>query len=570
MNDKQTAVKANHLSGILAQHKKTFWYLGWFSLIINLLMLVPSIYMLQIYDRVMMSRSNETLLMLTLIVVWMFIIMGLLEYVRSGLMIRLSSRLDIALNQPLYRTMFSQAIAKPGQGSAQAMNDLTTVRQFLTGNGLFAFFDAPWIPIYIAILFLFHPAFGWFAVMAAVVLVVIAMINERSTKKLLQEAASESLKANQLLSMQLKNAEVVHSMGMLRFLQQRWLTGHMGFLTKQSDASDRAAIWSNLSKSLRLMFQSLILGLGAYLAVQNEITAGMLIAGSIILGRALAPIDQMIATWKQLGGVRVAYHRIDDILNETAHQTSPMSLPKPKGELQLEQLCIHPQQIDKPILDGINLSLNAGQTLALIGPSGSGKTTLARAIMGVVPITEGSIRIDQAELQQFDPEFLGLFMGYLPQDVALFDGSIADNIARFMPEPNAESIIQAAQIAGVHDMILHMPEGYNTLIGAGGISLSGGQRQRIGLARAVFNLPKIIVLDEPNAHLDDEGEKALIKAILYLKQQGSTVIFITHKLTLLNLSDQIMLLVEGKARAYGTRDEVIKLMQSKATVEKNA
>ena len=325
----------SELLSVIKSFKKSFIYIGLFSFIINLLMLVPSLYMLQVYDRVMMSRSNETLLMLTLIVVWLFIVMGLLEYVRSGLMIRLGSQLDSKLNTRLYAAMVAHAVSKPGQGSAQPMSDLTVVRQFMTGNGLFAFFDAPWMPVYIAVLFLFHPMFGWFALGAAIVLVAIALINEYATKALLAEANSASIRSNQTLSTQLRSVEVLQAMGMLPALRERWFGRHLQFLKFQSDASDKAAVWSNVSKNLRLMFQSLILGVGAYLAVQNEITAGMLIAGSIIMGRALAPIDLMIGSWKQFGGARSAFERINGILADYPEQSKKMSLPMPTGALSV-------------------------------------------------------------------------------------------------------------------------------------------------------------------------------------------------------------------------------------------
>jgi ATP-binding cassette subfamily C protein EexD len=517
--------------------------------------------MLQVYDRVMMSRSNETLFMLTAIVVWLFLVMGLLEYVRSGLMIRLGSQLDAKLNRRLYGAMVDYALAKPGQGSAQAMSDLTNVRQFLTGNGLFAFFDAPWMPIYIAVLFMFHPVFGWFAVFAGSVLVVIAIFNERATKAPLAEANSLSIQSNQAVATQLRSVEVLHAMGMLGSLRERWLGKHLKFLGRQSDASDKAAVWANLAKSLRLLFQSLILGLGAYLAVQNEITSGMLIAGSIIMGRALAPIDQMIATWKQFGGARSAYERLEGLLAEFPDKKDPMSLPAPKGNISVEAAYLFPPGSKQQSLVNISFAVNAGEVLGVIGPSAAGKSSLARALMGVWPLASGKVRLDGADLNHYNRNELGPHIGYLPQDIELFEGTIAENIARF-GEVDPEKVVQAAQLAGVHDMILRLPNGYNSPLGAGGIALSGGQRQRVGLARAMYGNPRFVVLDEPNSNLDDAGERALVQAVLNFKQMGTTVILITHRPGILGVTDKILLLVEGQVRAFGPRDDVLRALQN--------
>jgi len=321
--------------------------------------------------------------------------------------------------------MVDYALAKPGQGTAQAMSDLTNVRQFLTGNGLFAFFDAPWMPIYIAVLFLFHPAFGWFAIGAAIILVIVAYFNERSTKEPLAEANNLSIQSNQAVATQLRSVEVLHAMGMLGSLRERWLGKHLKFLERQSDASDQAAIWANLSKSLRMLFQSLILGLGAYLAVQNEITAGMLIAGSIIMGRALAPIDQMIATWKQFGGARTAYGRLEGLLAEFPEKKDPMSLPTPKGNLSVESAYLFPPGSKQQSLTNVSFAVNAGEILGVIGPSGAGKSSLARALMGVWPLANGKVRLDGADLNHYNRNEVGAHIGYLPQDVELFEVTIA-------------------------------------------------------------------------------------------------------------------------------------------------
>lgn len=551
----------SELAQVLTQFKTSFVYIGLFSAFINILMLVPPLYMLQVYDRVMMSRSMETLTMLTLIVVWLFLVMGLLEFVRSRLMIRLGSQLDDRLNNRLYQSMVDYAVKTPGQATSQPMTDLTAVRQFITGNGLFAFFDSPWVPFYIAALFLFHPLFGWFAIGAMIILILVAIGNEWATKSMLAAANSESIKSNQAVGSQLRNVEVLHAMGMLDNLRHRWLSKHLTFLKYQSDASDKAAVWSNLSKSLRLLFQSLILGLGGYLAVQNEISAGMLIAGSIIMGRALAPIDLMINTWKQFSGARSAYERLDKLLTEFPERGKAMSLPAPKGALSVEGAMVVPPGAQLPSLKGVSFAINPGEVLGVIGPSAAGKSSLARVVMGVWPMVSGKVRLDGAEIARWNREELGPHLGYLPQDVELFEGTVAENIARF-GEVDPDKVVRAAQMAGVHDLILRLPAGYDTPIGAGGMALSGGQRQRIGLARAMYGNPKLIVLDEPNSNLDDAGERALVQAVLHMKQLGSTVVLITHRPGILGVTDKILLLVDGQVKAFGERDEVLRALQS--------
>lgn len=554
----------SELAQVFAGFKSSLGYLALFSAVINILMLAPALYMLQVYDRVMLSRSHETLLMLTAIVIWLFVVMALLEFVRSRMMIRLSAQLDANLNTRLYQAMVQSAIKQPGSGSAQPLSDMTAVRQFMTGNGLFAFFDLPWVPVYLAVLFLFHPWFGWFSVAALLVLLAIALVNERSTHQPLADANTESVRSNMMVAAQLRNVEVVQAMGMLSSLRQRWLSKHLGFLALQSQASDKASIWANASKSLRLLFQSLILGVGAYLAIENEITAGMLIAGSIIMGRALAPVDLMIGSWKQFGSARSAYERLDSLLTDFPATKAPMPLPAPKGNVQVEQLVVVPPGAQLPSLNGISFALPAGQVLGILGPSAAGKSSLARAMMGVWPVSEGKVRLDGADLEQWQRESLGPYVGYLPQDIELFEGSVAENIARF-GEVNAEKVVQAAQMAGVHELILRLPQGYDTPIGAGGLALSGGQRQRIGLARALYGLPKVVVLDEPNSHLDELGEKALVQAILQLKAAGSSVVIITHRSGILGVTDLLMVLVDGKIKAFDRRDTVLQSLRQPAS-----
>jgi ATP-binding cassette subfamily C protein EexD len=527
-----------------------------FSLFINLLMLLPSIYMMQVYDRVLSSNSTSTLLMLTLLVTVLFVMLGALEWVRSQILIRVSTRFDVLLNERLYRVLFRQALVSGGKTSAQPLSDLLVLRQFLTGNGLFAFFDAPWMPVYVGLLFLFHPAFGVVAVISAILLILLAIWNERATHDDLEQANRVSVESSNITARNLRNAEVVHAMGMLPDLMARWKDKQQRLIMLQAVASEKAGLIAATSKTYRITVQSLILGLGAWLAIDKQITPGLMIGGSILLGRALAPIDLMIGSWKQFLSARTAYDRLNVLLAQFPAEAERMPLPAPKGVLRAEQAVVAPPGSKVAVLKGLNFNIEAGSFVALIGASASGKSTLARAILGIWPVANGAIRLDGADVGQFERSFIGSHIGYLPQDIELFDGTIADNIARF-GDLDADKVVAAAQAAGVHDMILQLPQGYDTEIGGSGGVLSAGQRQRVGLARALYGEPVLVVLDEPNSNLDDAGEQALAQALYKLKQQGSTVVVITHRVGILSLTDRIMVLNEGLLVLDGPRDEVL-------------
>ncbi|AOM00514.1 MULTISPECIES: type I secretion system permease/ATPase [Cobetia] len=537
--------EGNDLQKILDHCRHSFVYVGLFSLFINLLMLVPPLYMLQVYDRVITTRSQETLLMLTLVVVFLFMVMGALELIRSRILVRVGNRLDVLISPRLYTAMFKHSLMTPGKPSAQPLNDLTTLRQFLSGNGLFAFFDAPWVPIYIGVLALFHPWFGLFALGAGLVLTVIALINEKTTRKLLSDANGQHVLSQDLANSNLRNAEVLHAMGMLPGIQNRWEARHREYLVLQSKASDRAGLLTNTSKVLRLMFQSLILGLGAYLVLTGDLTPGMMIAGSILMGRALAPIDQIITGWKGFSGARTSRARLEELLEAVPAEAPSMPLPAPKGRLTLEAVNAAPPGERLPTLKDITLTLARGEHIAVVGPSAAGKSTLARVILGLWPVQLGCVRLDGVDVSQWKRTALGPHLGYLPQDIELFDGSIAENIARFQ-EVDASLVVQAAQSAGVHDMILRLPQGYDTWLSHGGAALSAGQRQRIGLARALYGKPVLVVLDEPDANLDESGEQALAKCLMQLRQAGTTAIIITHRQRLLQQVDRILVLKDGQ------------------------
>jgi ATP-binding cassette subfamily C protein EexD len=556
MSSKAFSPEKNELIALIKTLKGSFYFAAFVSLFINLLMLVPTLYMLQLYDRVLASRSMETLIMLTIIVVVMFFVLGMLEFVRSRILIRVGNAIDSKMSNRLFDAMFALANRHPGKATSQPLTDLTQIRQFLTGTPLFAFFDAPWIPIYIGILFLFHPIYGYFGIFAILVSMSLTLINEKRTKKGLEDSNRHYQASQSFINSSLRNSEIIEAMGMHGNVRRRWYNRYVTFLNEQSNASDEAGIWSNTSKISRMLMQSLVLGIGGYLAIKGEVSPGMMIAGSIILGRALAPIDLMTSTWKQFSSARISYGRLENLLSEFKVTQKPTPLPAPKGFIDVENIVVLPPDSKVPSVRGVTLSIKAGETVAVIGPSAAGKSSLARAILGVWPCTNGKIRIDGAELSHYDREILGKTIGYLPQDIELFDGTISENIARY-EDPKPEMVVEAAQVAGVHEMILQLPQGYDTPIGPGGIALSGGQRQRVGLARALYCYPKIIVLDEPNSNLDDVGERALTQAIIELKKRGSTVILITHRPSVLGVTDKIAFMRDGTLQLFGARDEVL-------------
>lgn len=558
VQNKQEVIKSELKSAIM-KSKRSFIIVGFFSLFINLLMLVPPLYMLQLYDRVLTSRSEDTLVMLTSIVVVLFITMTLLEIVRSKILVKVGNHLDSLLSKRIFESLFKLANKHPGKASSIPLSDLTQVRQFMTGNGLFAFFDAPWIPIYIAVLFMFHSSFGYFAIFAAIVLVSFTIINEYSTKVKLQEANSFSRASTMYVDSNIRNAEVINAMGMQKNIRSKWEEKYFSFLNAQNEASDKAGIWSNISKSTRMLFQSLILGLGGYLAIHMEVSPGMMIAGSIIMGRALAPLDLITNSWKGFSSARSAYTRIDELLKDFPEDKEYMQLPAPKGEILLEGVVVIPPGAKQPSIQGISMKIDQGDVVGIIGASAAGKSSLVRIILGLWPLVQGKARLDKADIYQWDKEDLGQYIGYLPQDIELFEGTVSQNIARFR-EIDSNKVVEAAQRAGVHEMILRLPDGYDTKIGVGGATLSGGQRQRIGLARAVYDSPVLVVLDEPNSNLDDQGEASLVETINTLKQNRTTVIIVTHRTGILKTTNKLALIQQGTLAMYGATNEVLAKM----------
>ncbi|WP_458526485.1 type I secretion system permease/ATPase [Onishia taeanensis] len=527
------------------------------------MMLAPALYMLQVYDRVIASGSRETLWMLTLLVVFLFGVMGALEWVRSRVLVRLGNRLDMQLHTSLHARLFWQDLYLSGRQGAWPLDDLATLRQTLAGGGLLIFFDALWVPVYLLVLTLFHPWFGAFAAGAGTLLLVLVVISEKATRGLLNQASRDQAEARDLTVSNLRNAEVLHAMGMLPGIRERWARRHRHYLSQQSLASDRAGLLYGLTRTLRLTCQSLILGLGAWLVLDDQLTPGMMVAGSLLMGRALAPIDQAIGSWKSVVAARAAYQRLAALFRDTPASPSRMALPAPQGALVVKEMAAGPPGHHRPSIRGISIAIDAGEHVGIIGASAAGKSTLARVLLGIWPAGQGSVRLDGADITQWPREALGPHLGYLPQDIELFDGTVSENIARF-GEGEADKVVAAARRAGVHEMILHLPEGYDTLLSSSGGGLSAGQRQRIGLARALYGHPVLVILDEPNANLDHQGEQSLAEAMRALKRDGVTLLVISHRTGVLKEVDTLLLLEQGKVRLFGPRARVLASMAGEA------
>jgi len=546
----------NEIQKVLFSFKQTFWTVGCFSAVSNLLMLVPSLYMLQVYDRVIPSRSEYTLLMLTLMMLGAYLFLSALELIRTYVLVRVGARFDMELNKRVYTAAFEQNLKRVGGNAGQALQDLTNLRQFLTGNALFAFFDAPWFPVYLIVIFIFEPGLGIFALCGTLILVLLAYVNERVSHQPLAEANTMAIASSAMASNNLRNAEVIESMGMLPNLMNRWFKVHGRFLHLQATASQKAGMVQAVTKFVQVSLQSLVLGYGALLVLEGKISSGMMIAASILVGRALQPVQQVIGVWKSFASTRSAYERLVTLLLTNPERSVGMELPKPTGAIAVEGVTAGPPGSANPVLKSLSFALNAGDVVGVIGPSGSGKSTLARLLVGVWPAMVGKVRLDGADIYQWNKGELGPNVGYLPQDIELFGGTVNENIARF-GEVDADRVVAAAKRAGVHDMILHLPKGYDTVLGEGGAGLSGGQKQRLGLARAMYGDPSLLVLDEPNSNLDDVGEHALVQAVAALRQQGKTVVLITHRTNIISVTNKLLLLREGQLGMFGPTQDVL-------------
>jgi ATP-binding cassette subfamily C exporter for protease/lipase len=551
----------SEIKQVVLGFKKTLFTVGAFSAITNLLMLAPSLYMLQVYDRVLSSRNETTLWMLTIMMLGAYLLISALELVRTFVLVRVGAHFDMQLNRRIYSAAFQQNLKQSGNNAGQALQDLTVLRQFLTGNALFAFLDAPWFPIYLGVIFVFKPVLGVFALGGTLILLVLAYINERVTHAPLAQANAMAIAASNLATNNLRNAEVIESMGMLPNLMKRWFGFHGKFLQVQAEASEKAGIVNAITKFVQVSLQSLVLGLGALLVLENEISGGMMIAASILVGRTLAPVQQVIGVWKSWSGTRSAWERLNQLLEANPARPRGMSLPRPLGAVSVEAVTAAPPGAQTPVIRNLSFAIQPGEVLGIIGPSGSGKSTLARLLVGVWPAAAGKVRLDGADIYQWNKDELGPHLGYLPQSIELFSGTVSENIARF-GEIDPEQVVQAAKNAGVHDMILQLPNGYDTILGDGGAGLSGGQKQRLGLARAMYGDPSLIVLDEPNSNLDDVGELALAQAVRELRARGKTVVLITHRTSLIGVTTKLLLLREGSSQLFGPTGQVMAALQN--------
>ncbi|HQS31521.1 MAG: type I secretion system permease/ATPase [Polaromonas sp. 39-63-203] len=546
----------NEVAQALGNFKGAFRSVGIFSAIINLMLLVPSLYMLQVYDRVLASRNETTLWMLTVMVVGAYLFMSALEFVRSIVLIRVGAQLDMKLNRRIYTAAFEQNLRKAGGNAGQALQDLTTVRQFVTGNGLFAFFDAPWFPVYLVVIFLFNPMLGLFALCGTAALIALAFVNEAVSRKPLSDANTLAISANNAATNNLRNAEVIEAMGMLPNMMTRWFKLHGRFLQLQAEASGKAGIVGAGTKFFRTSLQSLILALGALLVLDGKITAGMMVVSSILMGRTLNPVEQLIGVWKSWASTRTAYARLVELLDANPPRKTGMSLPRPKGFVALQAVSAAPPGLPIAVIRNLSFSIAPGDVLGVIGPSGSGKSTLARLLVGVWPASVGKVRLDGADLYQWNKDELGPSIGYLPQDIELFAGTVSENIARF-GELDPDKVVAAAKLTGVHEMILQLRQGYDTPLGDGGTGLSGGQKQRIALARALYDDPSLLVLDEPNSNLDEVGEQALAAAIAAFHERGKTVVLVSHRASALAVTNKLLLLHDGAAQMFGPTAQVL-------------
>jgi len=556
----------SELRSTLWGFRREFLIVGIFSMVANVLMLAPTIYMLQVFDRVLVSYSEVTLLAVSLFALFLFGVMGFSEWMRSRVLVGAGMRLDELLGTRVFNASFESYLGQPTKNPSRAFNDLIEIRQYLTGAGIFAMFDVPWAPVYVAVTWLMHPFLGILCLVFALFQAALAWFGHRYTVAPAEAASKASGESNAYLQSKLRNAEVLESMGMVPNLQERWADQHRTYLRKSSAAqalTHRVTAWS---KFLRYTQQSLALGAGALLVIDGQLSPGAMIASNILMARALAPIDMIVTTWRSFISARGAFGRLERLLQEYPEQDPALSRVPPTGSLTLSGVVASAEGRTEPILKGIDLQIPAGSVVAVLGPSGSGKSTLARVIMGIWPEVSGEVLLDGLPIAGWNRFELGAHLGYLPQDIELFEGTIAENIARFN-ELDSEKVIHAARSAGLHEMILRFPKGYDSPIGEAGSLLSGGQRQRIGLARAIYGHPALVVLDEPNANLDDAGEMALVKTVEELKAMGRTVVLITHRPSAVAAADRIVLLRDGRIHREGKRDDVLAMLRPPAPAQ---
>ncbi|WP_342640296.1 type I secretion system permease/ATPase [Rhodoligotrophos ferricapiens] len=535
-----------------------FGSIGLFSCVVNLLMLTGPFFMLQVYDRVLSSRSVPTLVVLLGLAAMLYAFQGALDFVRSRILARFGERFDRRLRKLIFDVVAFQSLNGRREGDGQQpIRDFDQIRQFLGSQGPVAVFDLPWMPIYLAVLFLLHVWLGLVALGGAILLCIFTLLTEVKTRNPTRAASQKSSARNAVAETCRRNVEALAAMGMLPALRERWVAAHGAFLGEQQRAVDAAGGIGAAAKVFRFFLQSLMLAVGAYLVILQEVSPGVMIASSILSSRALAPIELAIANWRGFVGARQSYRRLIEVAEESRDASPEVVLPRPSQRLDVDNLAVVPPGTNRPTLSGVSFSVGAGDAVGVIGASGSGKSTLARGLVGVWTSNRGGVRLDGATLDQWDRHDFGRYVGYLPQDIELFPGTVAENIARFRPDATSQEILAATRRAGVHEMIVRLPAGYETRIGDGGQALSAGQRQRVALARALYGDPFLIVLDEPNSNLDAEGEAALTHAIRGAREAGSVVIVIAHRPSALAAVDKVLVLAEGRQQAFGPKDEVL-------------
>lgn len=557
--------KNSEFQKILLPYKKVFRSAAIFSAFINILMLVPSIYMLEVYDKVLTSRNETTLYMLSLIMLGLFILSGYIESIRSHSISAVGDNVEMNFNDRVFTATFKKNLQNMGSGNAQALNDLTTIRQFISSPALYAFFDFPWFPIYLIVIFMFSFWLGIYSIISILIVVSLALVNEVLTRDALKKSNIELIRSNVLATSNLRNSEVLAALGMINDVKNRWLSVHKKYLDTQRIAHYQTTNISTITKTVRMIMQSIALGLAALLVLNNQLLPGMMIASTILLGKALSPIEQIISGWKQMKNAKMAYARLCELLDSFPEEQNQMELPPPNGYVSVENLISAIPGQEVAVLKGVTFSLNRGDVLSVVGPSGAGKSNLARQLLGIWPLTSGSVRLDGAEIHKWDKNTLGKYIGYVPQDVELFPGTIAENISRF-GDQNSEKIVEASKTAGIHELILRLPNGYNTVLGSDGSGLSGGQKQRIALARALYDNPTYIVMDEPNSNLDTAGELALVEAICAMKLKGATIVIISHRPSVLQSSNKMLVLNDGIVFAFGDTKEVLAKLNSVSQV----
>jgi ATP-binding cassette subfamily C exporter for protease/lipase len=538
------------LSGVVRAFRGEFAWVGVFSFFSNLLLLAPTLYMLQVFDRVLVSGSELTLLAMSLVTLVLLGWMGLAEWLRSRLLVRIGVRLDEAMNARVFGAAYAATLAQPRAEVAQGISNLTQIRMFLTGNGAYALFDVPWIPVYLAVLFLMHPFLGWTALGFVALMALLMLWSHRVTAGPMAGAMAAQASGNAYLVAKLRNAETVEALGMVGALRQRWLSLHQRQMAATATAADSQARMAATSKFVTYSQQSLMLAAAALLVIDAQLSLGAMIAANVLMSNALRPMGTLMAAWKQLAEARAAWGGLQALLAQAPARPMAEGLAPLAGDVVVQGLVATAPGRQQPILHGLDAHFRAGEVVAVVGPSGAGKSTLSRCLLGIWPGAQGEVLLDGRRVQDWPREQLGPQLGYLPQDIELFDGTIAENIAR-LGEVDAQRVIEAATRTGIHDMVLRFPRGYDTPMGEAGQLLSGGQRQRIGLARALYGAPRLVVLDEPSASLDDAGEAALLRAVRELKAQGSTVVMVTHQRHLLAVADRVLVMEAGRIAQFG-------------------